>query len=83
MTSSLLPLRCELLAYAVSETEKLASGLLKPFVTYLRAAEEQVARGDHGHVIKLEVPAHQDVAPSWFTKGTLERFGKGCGYACR
>lgn len=66
--------RCELLAYAGSETEKLASGLLKPFVTHLRAAEEQVARGDHGHFIKLEVPAYQDVAPSWFTKGTLERF---------
>lgn len=66
--------RCELLAYAGSETEKLASGLLKPFVTHLRAAEEQVAREEHGRLIKLEVPAHQDVASSWFTKGTLERF---------
>lgn len=66
--------RCELLAYAGSQTEKLASGFLKPFVTHLRAADEQVAREDHGHLIKLEIPAHEDVASSWFTKGTLERF---------
>lgn len=53
------------------ETEKLASGLLKPFVTHLRAAEEQVGRA--GRLIKLETAEIQNDSP-WFTKGTLERF---------
>eukprot|EP01018_Ginkgo_biloba_P000068 Gb_16927 [translate_table: standard] len=64
--------RCEMFASAGGETEKLASGLLKPFLTHLRAAEEQLA-GGAGHLIKLEVSDHQNVVP-WFTKGTLERF---------
>eukprot|EP01018_Ginkgo_biloba_P027748 Gb_39029 [translate_table: standard] len=63
--------RCELFVSGRGETEKLASGLLKPFITHLRAAEEQAART--GHLIKLEIPENQNEAP-WFTKGTLERF---------
>ena len=50
--------------------EKLASGLLKPFVTHLKVAEEQVAMSVQS--IKLEMERHKS-AESWFTKGTLER----------
>ncbi|GLJ37365.1 hypothetical protein SUGI_0758250 [Cryptomeria japonica] len=66
--------RCELFASAGGVTEKLASGLLKPFLTHLRTAQEQAVRGE-GRLIKLEACSdnHQNVA-SWFTKGTLERF---------
>ncbi|XP_021637706.2 uncharacterized protein LOC110633425 isoform X2 [Hevea brasiliensis] len=63
--------RCELFVSSNGNTEKLASGLVKPFVTHLKVAEEQVARAVHS--IKLEVQRHKN-AETWFTKGTLERF---------
>eukprot|EP00250_Pteridium_aquilinum_P016591 c23181_g2_i1 orf=283-4848(-) len=62
--------RCELLVVAKGLTYKLASGLLKPFVSHLRAAEEQLAKG--GYSIRLEPP--DPSRASWFTKGTMERF---------
>ncbi|CAN4115602.1 unnamed protein product [Withania somnifera] len=52
--------RCELFVSSDGNTEKLASGLLKPFVTHLKS-------------IKLEVKRHKN-SETWFTKGTLERF---------
>ena len=55
------------------KTEKLASGLVKPFVSHLKVAEEQVARAVQS--IKLEAQKGKDVG-KWFTKGTLERLGK-------
>ncbi|CAN4086998.1 unnamed protein product [Withania somnifera] len=63
--------RCELFVSRGGNTEKLASGLLKPFVTHLKIAEEQVALAVQS--IKLEVERRRK-AESWFTKGTLERF---------
>ncbi|KAF3792272.1 hypothetical protein EJ110_NYTH00380 [Nymphaea thermarum] len=63
--------RCELFVSGEGKTEKLASGLLKPFVTHLRVAEEQV--GQAVQTIKLEVQKNQE-SGTWFTKGTLERF---------
>ena len=54
------------------KTEKLASGLVKPFVSNLKVAEEQVAQAVQS--IKLEVGKQKDVG-KWFTKGTLERLG--------
>ncbi|KAL2624386.1 hypothetical protein R1flu_008631 [Riccia fluitans] len=67
--------RCELLVSAGGVTEKLASGLLKPFLAHLKAAEEEIERG--GYSIKL-VPFFADSAnvhgAAWFTKGTIERF---------
>ncbi|KAF3656128.1 putative trihelix transcription factor GTL1-like [Capsicum annuum] len=63
--------RCELFVSRGGNTEKLASGLLKPFVTHLKIAEEQVALAVQS--IKLEVERRKR-AESWFTKGTLERF---------
>ncbi|XP_044485929.1 COP1-interacting protein 7-like [Mangifera indica] len=63
--------RCELFVSTDGNTEKLASGLVKPFVTHLKVAEEQVERAVQS--IKLEV-GKCDNAKTWFTKGTLERF---------
>ncbi|GAB2250045.1 hypothetical protein Droror1_Dr00013404 [Drosera rotundifolia] len=63
--------RCELFVSYDGTTEKLASGLVKPFVTHLRVAEEQVPLA--GKLIKLEVD-RREKAETWFTKGTLERF---------
>ncbi|KAJ9568511.1 hypothetical protein OSB04_004477 [Centaurea solstitialis] len=63
--------RCELFVSSGGNTEKLASGLLKPFVTHLKVAEEQVALALQS--IRLDVDRHKNVEP-WFTKGTLERF---------
>ncbi|KAL9235511.1 hypothetical protein vseg_010263 [Gypsophila vaccaria] len=63
--------RCELFVSYDGATEKLASGLVKPFVTHLKVAEEQVALA--GKSIKLDVDGYNN-AETWFTKGTLERF---------
>ncbi|KAF3451989.1 hypothetical protein FNV43_RR08085 [Rhamnella rubrinervis] len=63
--------RCELFVCSEGNTEKLASGSVKPFVTHLRVAEEQVALAVQS--IKLEVEKYKN-AEAWFTKGTLERF---------
>ncbi|KAJ8448275.1 hypothetical protein Cgig2_025199 [Carnegiea gigantea] len=62
---------CELFVSYDGATEKLASGLVKPFVTHLKVAEEQVALAVKS--IKLEVEKYKN-AETWFTKGTLERF---------
>lgn len=62
--------RCELFVSSDGSTEKLASGLLKPFVSHLQIAEEQVASSAKS--VKLEVGRHKN-AETWFTKGTIER----------
>ncbi|KAE9595877.1 hypothetical protein Lalb_Chr17g0343411 [Lupinus albus] len=63
--------RCELFVSSDGNTEKLSSGLVKPFLTHLKFAEEQVALAAQS--IKLETERHKN-AGTWFTKGTLERF---------
>lgn len=63
--------RCELIVSSNGNTEKLASGLVKPFLTHLKVVEEQI--GSPLQSIKLEVDKRKNV-DSWFTKGTLERF---------
>ena len=63
--------RCELFVSTAGNTEKLASGLVKPFVAHLKVAEEHVAR--EAQSIKLQVESSEN-AGTWFTKGTLERF---------
>lgn len=62
--------RCELFVSSGGTTEKIASGLVKPFVTHLKVAEEQVASAFQS--IRLEVESRKNVE-TWFTKGTLER----------
>ncbi|KAH9625259.1 hypothetical protein KSS87_022169 [Heliosperma pusillum] len=63
--------RCELFVSCDGTSEKLASGLVKPFITHLKVAEEQVAFA--GKSIKLDVDRDKNTE-TWFTKGTLERF---------
>lgn len=62
--------RCELFVSSDGSSEKIASGLLKPFVSHLKFAEEQIASAARS--VKLEVGRRKNT--SWFTKGTLERF---------
>jgi len=51
--------------------EKIASGLLSPFLCHLKAAQDQMDKGGYSIVL---VPEHGcDV--TWFTKGTIERCG--------
>lgn len=58
------------------ETERLASGLLKPFLVHVKAAEDQYATGTKE--IKLKPPpgygyVSKPETSAWFTKGTIER----------
>ncbi|XP_019181523.1 PREDICTED: uncharacterized protein LOC109176520 isoform X2 [Ipomoea nil] len=62
--------RCDLIIIANGKKEKIASGLLNPFLAHLKTAQDQIAKA--GYSIVLE-PDPQSVA-SWFTKGTVERF---------
>jgi len=61
---------CELFVSYDGTMERLASGLVKPFVANLKAAEQQVASA--AKFIKLDAERYND-AKTWFTKGTLER----------
>ncbi|KAJ7981700.1 COP1-interacting protein [Quillaja saponaria] len=61
--------RCDLVIFAGGVSERLASGLLDPFLSHLKSAKDQISKG--GYSITLRpVGSH---AP-WFTKGTLQRF---------
>lgn len=62
--------RCDLVIFASGLKEKLASGLLEPFVSQLRCAKEQISKG--GYSITLQPPS--SVPSPWFTKATLQRF---------
>ncbi|KAK4266166.1 hypothetical protein QN277_027128 [Acacia crassicarpa] len=61
--------RCDLVIIVNGKKEKIASGLLDPFLSHLKAAKDQMAKG--GYSIILE-PDHDGA--SWFTRGTIERF---------
>lgn len=76
LTGILILFRCELVVVWGEETERLASGLLKPFLVHLKAAEDQYATGTKE--IKLVPPpgygsATKPETSAWFTKGTIER----------
>ncbi|KAG2544310.1 hypothetical protein PVAP13_9KG025000 [Panicum virgatum] len=68
----LLPIfsRCDLVVVANGRKEKIASGLLNPFIAHLKVAQEQITKG--GYSITLEPDPEIDA--SWFTRGTVERF---------
>ncbi|KAL3508640.1 hypothetical protein ACH5RR_028041 [Cinchona calisaya] len=61
--------RCDLVIFAGKKSEKLASGLLEPFLSHLSYAKDQISKG--GYSITLQ-PTSSNA--SWFTKATLERF---------
>ncbi|XP_011036503.1 PREDICTED: uncharacterized protein LOC105133993 isoform X3 [Populus euphratica] len=63
--------RCDLFVSSNGNTEKLASGSVKPFISHLKFAEEQASQAVQS--IKLEFDRCRN-AETWFTKGTLERF---------
>ncbi|KAL0694713.1 hypothetical protein Bca4012_061893 [Brassica carinata] len=58
--------RCELFISSNGETEKLASGLIQPFVNHLSVLATQ-------SLFRAEVEKSQN-GKSWFTRRTLERF---------
>ncbi|KAL1342013.1 COP1-interacting protein 7 isoform X1 [Arachis hypogaea] len=62
--------RFDLVINVNEKKEKIASGLLHPFLSHLKAAQDQMAKG--GYSIVLEPDGSRDV--TWFTKGTVERF---------
>ncbi|KAI4318050.1 hypothetical protein L6164_025859 [Bauhinia variegata] len=62
--------RCDLVITVNGKKEKIASGLFNPFLSHLKAARDQMAKG--GYSIILD-PEHGDDT-SWFTRGTVERF---------
>ncbi|XP_022935751.1 COP1-interacting protein 7-like isoform X1 [Cucurbita moschata] len=63
--------RCDLVISGIGgATEKLASGLLQPFISHLKCAKDQISKG--GYSITLRPVAGSNA--SWFTKGTLQRF---------
>ncbi|KAJ0101774.1 hypothetical protein Patl1_04598 [Pistacia atlantica] len=61
--------RCDLVIFAGGSNEKLASGLLEPFLSHLKSAKDQISKG--GYSITLR-PVGSDA--SWFTKATVQRF---------
>ncbi|GFZ04822.1 COP1-interacting protein 7 [Actinidia rufa] len=61
--------RCDLVVFAGGGSEKLASGLLEPFLSHLKCAKDQIQKG--GYSIILQSPLAN---ASWFTKATLQRF---------
>lgn len=58
--------RCELFVSSNGETEKLASGLIEPFVNHLSVLEAQ-------SYFRAELKKSEN-EKSWFTRRTLERF---------
>ncbi|TXG67076.1 hypothetical protein EZV62_008351 [Acer yangbiense] len=62
--------RCDLVIFAGDSNEKLATGLLEPFVSHLKCAKDQTSKG--GYSITLRPVG--SAAASWFTKATLQRF---------
>ncbi|GLT99339.1 hypothetical protein SLE2022_167820 [Rubroshorea leprosula] len=62
--------RCDLVISSNGKTEKLAYGLLSPFLAHLKTAQDQMSKG--GYSITLQPQPGIDA--TWFTKGTLERF---------
>lgn len=62
--------RCDLVIFAGKLNEKLAYGLLEPFIAHLRSAKDQISKG--GYSITLRPPSSA-ITP-WFTKATLQRF---------
>ncbi|XP_043710539.1 COP1-interacting protein 7-like [Telopea speciosissima] len=62
--------RFDLVIIANGKAEKIASGLLNPFLAHLKTAQEQMAKG--GYSITLEPNSGSDA--TWFSNGTVERF---------
>ncbi|KAL4590318.1 hypothetical protein LXL04_003246 [Taraxacum kok-saghyz] len=62
--------RCDLYIIANDKKEKIASGLLNPFIAHLKTAQDQIAKG--GYSVFLQPEANSNA--TWFTKCTVESF---------
>lgn len=60
--------RCDLLLCYGSKKEKLASGLVEPFISHLKYFKDQISKG--GYSITLRPP---NTTAYWFTKSTFQR----------
>ncbi|PWA59317.1 hypothetical protein CTI12_AA392370 [Artemisia annua] len=60
--------RCDLLLCYGSKKEKLASGLVEPFISHLKYFKDQISKG--GYSITLRPPNN---TAYWFTKSTFQR----------
>ncbi|KAL2484036.1 COP1-interacting protein 7 [Forsythia ovata] len=60
--------RCDLMVFSGKKNEKLASGLVEPFISHLKYAKDQIPKG--GYSITLSPP----IDAPWFTKSTFQRF---------
>ncbi|KAJ9566021.1 hypothetical protein OSB04_001987 [Centaurea solstitialis] len=60
--------RCDLLIFCGNNKEKLASGLVEPFISHLKFFKDQISKG--GYSIKLRPPA---TSAFCFTKYTFQR----------
>ncbi|CAK9152491.1 unnamed protein product [Ilex paraguariensis] len=61
--------RCDLVVFSGGISEKLASGLVEPFISHLKFAKDHIPKG--GYSITLRPPT---IDASWFTKATFQRF---------
>nr|XP_043632952.1 COP1-interacting protein 7 [Erigeron canadensis] len=62
--------RCDLYIIANDKKEKIASGLLNPFIAHLKTAQDQIAEGGYSVLLAPETGSNA----TWFTKGTVESF---------
>lgn len=62
--------RFDLVIVANGKTEKIASGLINPFLAHLKSARDQFAKGGYSIVLKPESGTDSE---RWFTKDTVER----------
>ncbi|KAE8734144.1 COP1-interacting protein-related, putative isoform 3 [Hibiscus syriacus] len=62
--------RFELVISANGKTEKVASGLLNPYLAHLKTAQEQMSKGGYSIILQPD----PGISATWFTKGTIERF---------
>ncbi|KAI3814407.1 hypothetical protein L1987_19162 [Smallanthus sonchifolius] len=62
--------RCDLYIIANGKKEKIASGLLNPFIAHLKAAQDQIAEGGYSVLLAPEAGSNA----TWFTKCTVESF---------
>ncbi|WMV16074.1 hypothetical protein MTR67_009459 [Solanum verrucosum] len=61
--------RCDLVVFSGGKNEKLASGLVEPFISHLKFAKDQIPKG--GYSITMRPPSTHAY---WFTKATFLRF---------
>ncbi|XP_071697255.1 uncharacterized protein [Rutidosis leptorrhynchoides] len=62
--------RCDLYIIANDKKEKIASGLLSPFIAHLKTAQDQIAAGGYSVLLAPEAGSNA----TWFTKCTVESF---------